>query len=132
LPKAIGGCIAASSEDYLISVGNSHVVFGEGCNTVCITELANGEKRVVYVVEKESIGGLSRKAGDGKSSNRVGKNGSSIGKRDRDGIVFSGHIGKTSCGGRKEMASGACVSNGRARSYKLGRGINCWGRNGFI
>lgn len=132
LPKAIGGCIAAPSEDCLISVGNSHVVLGEGCNTVCITELANGEKRVVYVVEKESIGGRSRKAWDGKSSNRGGKNGSSIGERDRDGIMISGHIGKTSCGGRKEMASGACVSNGRARSYKLGRGINCWGRNGFI
>jgi len=98
LPKAIGGCIAAPSEDCLISVGNSHVVLGEGCNTICIAELANGEKWVVYVVEKKSFGGLSRKAWEGKSSNRGGKNGSSIGKRDRDGIVISGHIGKTNCG----------------------------------
>jgi len=82
LPKAIGGCIAAPSEDCLISVGNSHVVLGEGCNTVCIAEFANGKKRVVYVVEKESIGGRSRKAWDGKSSNGGGKHGSSIGQGD--------------------------------------------------
>jgi len=131
LPKAIGGGIAVPGEDGLISVGNSHVMLGEGCNTVSITELANGEKRVVNVVEDESIGGLSGKSWEWERSNRGGKNGGSIGERDQDGIVLSGHIGKTSCGRRKEMASGASVSNGRARNYKLGREINCWLRNRF-
>jgi len=42
LPKAIGGGIAAASEDGLVRVGHSHVMLGESGNTVSITELANG------------------------------------------------------------------------------------------
>ena len=62
LPKAIGGGVAAASEDGLVRVGHSHVMLGEGGNTVSITELVNGEKRVVDVVEDESFGGFSREA----------------------------------------------------------------------
>jgi len=42
-----------------------------------------------------------------------------------------GHIGKAGCAGRKEMVSGACVSNGRGGNHRLGQGINWWGCNGF-
>jgi len=81
LPKAIGGGIAAASEDGLITVGHSHVMLGESGNTVGITELANGEKRVINVVEDESFGGVSRESREGKGSNSGGKDGSAIGQR---------------------------------------------------
>jgi len=62
LPKAIGGGVAAACEDSSVRVGHIHVMFAESGNTVSITELANGKKRVVNVVEDESVGGCSRKA----------------------------------------------------------------------
>jgi len=82
LPKAIGGGVAAASEDGLVRVGHGHVMLGEGGNTVSITELANGEKRVVNVVEDESFGGFSREAREGKGSNGGGKDGSAVGQQD--------------------------------------------------
>ena len=69
LPKAIGGGVAAACEDDLVRVGHIHVMLAEGCDTVGITELANGKKRVVNVVEDESVGGCSREARKRKGSN---------------------------------------------------------------
>jgi hypothetical protein len=68
LPKAIGGGVAAACEDDLVRVGHIHVMLAESGNTVSITELANGKKRVVNVVEDESVGGCSRKARKRKGS----------------------------------------------------------------
>jgi len=102
-------------------------MLGESGNTVSITELANGEERVVNVVEDESLGGFCGEAWEGKGSNGGGKDESAIGQQDRDGIMAGGHIGKAGCGGRKEMASGAGVSNGRARNYRQGRGSTAVG-----
>jgi len=82
LPKAIGGGIAAASEDGLVREGNIHVMLAESGNTVSITELANGEKQVVNVVEEESFGGCSREAREGKGSNGGGKDGSAVGQLD--------------------------------------------------
>jgi len=113
LPKAIGGGVAAASEDGLVSVGHSHVMLCESGYTVSITELANGEKRVVDVVEDESLGGCSGEAREGKGSNSGGKDGSAVGQRDRDGIMLGGHIGKACCGGRKEVASGSSKMHSR-------------------
>jgi len=69
LPKAIGGGVAAACEDDLVRVGHIHVMLSEGCDTVGIAELANGKKRVVNVVEDESVGGCSREARKRKGSN---------------------------------------------------------------
>jgi len=82
LPKAIGGGIAAASEDGLIRVGDSHVMLAESGDTISIAELANGEKRVVNVVEDESFGGLSGESREGKGSNGGGKDGSAVGQQD--------------------------------------------------
>jgi len=82
LPKAVGGGVTAASEDGLVKVGHSHVMIREGGNTVSITELANGEKRVVNVVEDESFGGFSREAREWQGSNGGGKDGSAVGQRD--------------------------------------------------
>jgi len=94
LPKAIGGGIVATSEDGLVRVGHIHVMLVDRGNTVSITELANGEKRVVNVVEDESFGGRSGEAQEGKGSNGGGKAGSAVGQRDQDGIMLGGHIAK--------------------------------------
>ena len=80
LPKAIGGGIAAATEDGLVRVGHSHVMLGESGNTVSITELANGEKQVVNGVEDESVGGCSREARERKGSNGGGQDGSAVGQ----------------------------------------------------
>jgi len=82
LPKAIGGGVAAASEGGLVRVGHIHVMLAESGNTVSIIELANGEKRVVNVVEDESFGGCWREAGEGQGSNGGGKDGSAVGQRD--------------------------------------------------
>jgi len=92
LPKAIGGGVAAASEDGLISMGHSHVMLRESGYTVSITELANGEKWVVEVVEDESLGGCSGEAQEGKGSKRGGKDGSAVGQQDQDGIMVGGHM----------------------------------------
>jgi len=80
LPKTVGGGIAAACEDGLVRVGHIHVMLAECGNTVSITELANGEKRVVDVVEDESFGGCSREARERKGSNGGGKDGSAVGQ----------------------------------------------------
>jgi len=108
-------------------MGHSHVMLGESGNTISITELANGEKQVVNVVEEKSFGGFSREAREWKGSNGGGKDGSAVGQQDRDGIMLVGHIGKACCGGKKEMASGDGVSYDRSRNYRWGRGINWCG-----
>jgi len=69
LPKAVGGGISAACEDGLVRVGHVHVMLAESGHTVSITELANGKKRVVNVVEDESVGGCSREAWEWKGSN---------------------------------------------------------------
>jgi len=57
-------------------------MLGESGNTVSITELVNGEKRVVNVVEDGSFGGFSREARERKGSNGGGKDGSAVGQQD--------------------------------------------------
>jgi len=80
LPNAVGGGIAAACEDGLVRVGHIHAMLAESGNTVSITELANGKKRVVNVVEDESVGGCSREARERKGSNRGGQDGSAVGQ----------------------------------------------------
>ena len=82
MPKAVGGGITAACEDGLVRVGHIHVMLAESGNTVSITELANGKKRVVNVVEDESVGGCRREAREWKGSNGGGKDGRAVGQRD--------------------------------------------------
>jgi len=120
-----------AGEDGVVIMGTSHIVLDEGGNAVSITELASGEKRGVEAIKDESLGCFSREARHWKGSNGGGIDSSAVGHRDGDGVMLSGHIGKTCYGGRKEMACCAGVGNCRGGNYRWGRGTNWCGCNGF-
>ena len=126
LPEMVGGSAAVPGQDGGVAFGHSHGMFGEGGCAVSITELANGKQGRVEAVKDVSFGGGGGQAGNGKAAAGMGNNGGAVGHGHRDGQWVSKHIRKATCGGRKEMAGGASVSNDR-----FGRGINGWGHDMF-
>ena len=113
LPEAVGGVAAMASENGLVIMHHSHVVLGEGGSAVGITELANGKQRRVEAVKDVGLGGGGGETGDGKVANGMGADRGAIGHGNRNGKRVSSDIGETRCGGGKEMAGGAGVSNNR-------------------